>query len=356
MPHGSVVELGEDGTPRRWRAPGGTIVADVEPDSVRLDLAGVHDRPVFVGGPVESHPVLGEVQAIRVAFEQGESVIAKVAATDWTRPDAIPAIDAPARLPAGAGTALLNLLAIAARQAGRTLRYVGPYPTAALWAALGECFRTTATEAEFTADVYERALAGDAREVPVDFEPAPFERVQVAPRAVVHLRDGVERLYLGGLAWGPSGARRLVRAGDVVRAELWIGGACWAEVAELEASGTLVAGPRALPSVQSAVLGRPFPPALRQALGELMTDDEPPLLAAAMREVLRDVEIVWGDPGADAARVLGGVLVVHAGIWERLGAGAAAPLATALADALAPPIKLLAQQRLATIPIGAAVH
>src|SRR5687768_11272671 len=36
MPHGSVVELGEDGAPRRWLAPGGQVVAEIEPESVSL--------------------------------------------------------------------------------------------------------------------------------------------------------------------------------------------------------------------------------------------------------------------------------------------------------------------------------
>jgi hypothetical protein len=358
MPHGSIVELHEDGSPRRWLAPDGRTIADIDDAEVRLDLVGVHDRPILIGEPIEEHPVLGRTQSVRVVFDQGESVVARVAETDWTHPENIPAIDAPARIPAGAGTVLLNVLAISAQRLGRSLRYVGPYPTSQLWSSLRQCFRPVGgDEAKFTEGVFERAVLGESREVPVDFEPAPFERVQVGPRAVVHLRDGVERLYLGGLAWARQGAaRRLVPIGDEMHVQLWIGGASWGEVAVLDAAGRLLSGPKPLPTVQSNVLGRPFPPALRGALGELMTDDEPPLLAQAMREVLRDVEIVWGDPGADVARVLGGVLVVHAGLWERLGQGPVAPLAQALAAALSPPVKLLAQQRLETVPLGAAVH
>jgi hypothetical protein len=365
MPHGSVVEHDDEGRLRRWIAPAGTTIAEVTAEGVTLDLAGVHDRAITVGGPIEEHAVLGPVQLVRVGYERGETVVARVAATDWSIPARIPAIDAPARVPAGAGTVLLNVLALAAQAAGRTLRYAGPYPTAALWRSLQECFRPVTTgedvdaatlEARFTEGQVERAFAGDVREVPVDFAPAPFERVQVAPRAVVHLRDGVERLYLGGLSWGRAGARRLVTEGDAVRAELWIGGSPWAEVAVLDLEGRLVTGPRALPSVRSAALGKAFPPALLEALGELIADDEPPLLASAMREVLREVQVVWGDPGADVARPIGGVLVVHAGLWERLGGGPPAALAAALASALTPPIKLLAQQKLETIPLGERVH
>ena len=40
----------------------------------------------------------------------------------------------PARLPLGAGGAVLNVIALLARHAGiAALRYAGPYPTAALW-------------------------------------------------------------------------------------------------------------------------------------------------------------------------------------------------------------------------------
>lgn len=361
MPHGSVVEVDGEGA-RRWLAPDGAEVAAIAPDGVTLHLTGVHERPVTVGGPVEEHPVLGAVQVIR-ALPRGArddepgTVVARVTTTNWSRPGQIPAIDAPARVPAGAGSVLLNVLAIGAQVAGQTLRYAGPYPTAALWSSLRDSFRTEATEEMFTDGALERALRGDISEVPVDFTPAPFERVLVAPRAVVHLRDGVERLYLGGLAWAPGApARRLVRDGDQLRATLWIGGSEWAEVATLDAGGQLLAGPRALPAVRSAVLGKGFPPALLEALIELMAEDEPPMLATAMREVVRDTPVVWGDPGADAARPIAGVLVVHAGIWERLGGGSAASLAAHLAAALTPPVKQLAQLRLETVPIGVALH
>lgn len=352
MPHGSVVELDADGAPSRWCAPDGAVIAEIAADAVRLDLAGLHDDPVIVGG-AEDHAVLGTVQLVRLG--RGEPV-ARVAAVNWRRPARIPAIDAPGRIPPGAGTALLNVVALAAQASGRALRYAGPYPTAALWTSLGECFRCDGDEDRFTAGALERALTGDTSEIEVDFTPAPFERVQVGPRAVVHLRDGIERLYLGGLAWSRAGARRLTVDGDVVRVALWVGGAPWAEVATLDATGRVIAGPRPLPPVRSSALGKTFPPSLTGALAELLCDGEPPLLVGAMREVLREVPIVWGDPGADVARPLGGAIVVHAALWDRLGHGGLARLAAELAAALAPPVKQLAQRRLETIPAGQSVH
>ncbi len=355
MPHGSVIELDAEGAPRRWLAPDGAVVAEIEPDRVTLALDGVLDVPVIVAA-APAHPLLGPVHAITA----GAAPVAFVGAVDWRRPARIPAIDAPARVPGGAGTLLLDLLAIAARAAGTTLRYAGPYPTAALWASLATCFRAPAglDVGEFTREAMARAMRGDDSPLPHEFTPAPFERVRVAPRAVVHLRDGVERLYLGGVAWQApapgAGARRLIRDGDETRAVLWLADQLWADVARLDARGRLVDGPHALPPVASAVLGKPFPPALAAALVELVAEDEPPLLAVTMREIARELPLVWGDPGADAARLLAGVLVVHAGLWERLGAGATslAPLAIAIAEAVAPPIKQLAQRRLAEIPVG----
>jgi hypothetical protein len=353
LPHGSAIER-EGCALVRWVAPGGATVASVDEDGVRLELAGVHDTPVIVGGPIEHHAVLGPVQTIRAVPRGGEVpvVVAHVGAVDWREPSHVPAIDAPARLPAGVGTALLNVLALG----GKTLRYAGPYPTASLWTSLGECFRREGSEDDFTRGGLERALAGDRSEVPIDLVPAPFERVQVAPRIVVHLRDGVERAWLGGVAWSSGGARRLVRGDDEVRLELWIAGAPWAEVAALAPDGVLVRGPRALPPIVSGVLGKRFPPALLAALVELVTVEQPPLLAGAMREVIHELPVMWGDPGADAARAIAGVLVVHAGIWERLGGGPMATLAMHLADALAMPLAQLAQQRLETIPVGTQVH
>jgi hypothetical protein len=345
------LELDDRGRLRRWLAPDGAVVAEVEPASVTLHLAGALDGPITIGGPVEEHLVLGPVQQIC----DETRALARVADTDWTQPARIPAIDAPARLPPGAGSALLNVLALAAQVEGRSLRYAGPYPTAALWASLGESFRAGADLATFSAGALDRALRGDCSEVAVDFTPAPFERIQVGPRVVAHVRDGIERVYLGGVAWTRSGARRLVVDGDAVRVVLWIAGAPWAEVAALDRDGRLQSGPRPLPPIRSTVLGKSFPAPLVEALAELLVDGEPPLLAVAMREVLGELPVVWGDPGADAARALGGAIVVHAGLWERLGADAGS-LAVGLAEALEMPVKQLAQRRLEQVPVGVAVH
>src|SRR4029077_6637607 len=97
-----------------------------------------------------------------------------MSAIDWDRPTRIPTIAEPGRLPPGTGSALLNELA---RRATQPLRYAGPYPTPALYRALQRSLRASAGEAEFTADVVGRALRLADDEIPVDFAPAPHERV-----------------------------------------------------------------------------------------------------------------------------------------------------------------------------------
>ena len=63
-------------------------------------------------------------------------------AVDYARPDVIPPLLAPARLPPGAGTAVLNLIAGLMKDRGvARVRYRGPYPTEQLFTALLECFR-----------------------------------------------------------------------------------------------------------------------------------------------------------------------------------------------------------------------
>src|SRR5215468_8293856 len=63
-------------------------------------------------------------------------------ALDWARLDHIPPLAEPRRLPSGAGSAVLNLLATLMKDQGlaRT-RYRGPFPTEQLFTALLESFR-----------------------------------------------------------------------------------------------------------------------------------------------------------------------------------------------------------------------
>ena len=119
------------------------------------------------------------------------------------------------------------------------MRYAGPYPTPALWHALARSCRTTAREAEFTAGVMERALRVARDELPIDFVPAPCERIAHA-HGWTELRDALERAVIDGVTY-EAGTARLVSC----HAEIWIGDALYARVASFDDTGALIDGPRA---------------------------------------------------------------------------------------------------------------
>ena len=306
-----------------------------------------------------AHPIVIERRAGRVER------LTTCTPIDWRAPRRIPAIAAPGTLPPGAGSAVLNLIAILAADAGvRALRYAGPYPTDALWTALGHSFRTTGDRSAFTADAAGRALRIAYDEIAIDFVPAPFERAWI-PGGEVHVRDGVvERVRIDGVGFAVGGSpARLVRGGGGGDgdgggggggdsdggwfAEVWFGDAVWARVATLDEDGRIVDGPHAVPACTSAVIGAAFPPALREALGELIASLVATGLADPARGVLADEDVRWADCGAVAARGTADGLEVHAALWERIAPLGMARLAAAIAEALAPVVAVRAQLRLA---------
>ncbi|MBA3541049.1 MAG: hypothetical protein H0T79_15670, partial [Deltaproteobacteria bacterium] len=156
----------------------------------------------IIRGATIDDPLLGAAHVI-------DPVATTMSAVDWARPTRIPTVADPARLPAGVGGAVLNVLAHLARWADiPSLRYAGPYPTPALFRALSRSFHTTADEATFTADVLGRALRLEDTELPVEFTPDPCERVMI-PGGWVELRAGVERAVHHGVTYERGGVARL---------------------------------------------------------------------------------------------------------------------------------------------------
>lgn len=303
------------------------------------------DGRVTIAGETAPHPLFGTAHEVVISTGARTAM----SAVDWSRPTAIPAIEHPGLLPGGAGTAILNVLAMLARESGvPALRYAGPYPTAALWQALTQAFRSSSDEAVFTAGAMARAVRVDTAPIPVDFEPAPFERVTGRERVVAQLRERLERVWIGGDSYVEGGsARRLVATARGWAAELWFGGQRWARVAELSSDGDVLEGPTPLPPVISAVVGQPLPTALLTALADLIVELVAAPLEPAVRTELATARVLWGDAGAAAARDDGVVIVIHAALWDRLALRGLRDLALALAEALAPPIALRAQRRMA---------
>jgi len=87
--------------------------------------------------------------------------------------DLLPPLDAPAQLPAGGGSTVLNVLALLAKDQEKTvLRYRGPYPSERLFATLCESFRYSGepgvTRERFTRDAEEAAMQLTMLETSVD--------------------------------------------------------------------------------------------------------------------------------------------------------------------------------------------
>ena len=276
----------------------------------------------------------------------------------WSAPASIPPIADPARLPPLTGTMLLNTLACCAAAAGiAELRYVGPYPTPALFASLQQCFLPLGSEADFTAAAAELLLAPRMIAAPVAFRPAPFERWWLAPAlgaigAIgVQAREHIERVFLEGASFerSPTAMRRLVerQAGDAsgapaapyLAAELWFGDTRWATLAELALDGTWHRGPFSLPRVDDPIVGQELPLPLRRALATLIADAVPAPLAPFVSPLLERATIRWGDAGTAALRASATdatSVTLHAALWITLRPHGPARLALALAEALTP--------------------
>lgn len=328
-PYGTTYERDHDGRLARVIDRAGYVWATLAWDGdrlVRLEVPGA-----IVDGARIEDPLLGEAHRIT----SGDATTT-MTALDWAAPAQIPTVAAPGRLVAGAGGAILNVIALLAADSGiDPLRYAGRYPTSALFRALARSFRTTATEDDFTAHLSERLgerLGAAGEPIPVDFVPAPLERLG-NPHGFLELRVGLERAVIDRVSYEPGGSpARLVE----LRAELWFGDQVYARVAAFDVHGELLDGPLPLPRCTSEVVGQQFPPALAGALAELVAQAVPAPLAADARRWLATRPVRWADLGARAARAEPDGLAVHAALWQTVGPLGLGRLALALAEALAP--------------------
>nr|MBA3392284.1 hypothetical protein [Deltaproteobacteria bacterium] len=251
---------------------------------VRLEVPGAIVDGARIDDPLlgEAHRIIGAGAKPANAGERGPDATTTMTALDWAAPAQIPTVAAPGRLVAGAGAAILNVIALLAHDAGiPALRYAGRYPTSALFRALARSFRTTATEDDFTAHLAER-LGGAGDPIPVDFVPAPLERLG-NPHGFLELRVGLERAVIDRVSYEPGGSpARLVD----LRAELWFGDQVYARVAAFDVHGELLDGPLPIPRCTSEVVGQQFPPALAGALAELVAQAVPAPIAADARRWL----------------------------------------------------------------------
>ena len=224
-------------------------------------------------------------------------------ALDYRRPDFIPPLLEPRRLPPGGGTTLLNLIAGLMKDHGlASVRYRGPYPTEQLFTALLECFRYDAREVL----PLERFLADGA----LDWHPAPFETHHVAPGVVVHFRHEVEKVTLDGVMfyraqWQEIRRRepRVIREdGERLVCSLWALGGSIEDRLVLDRRGEVLEVP---PARQDSSAPSPLPPVWRVALGDLIARESAPALAASIADVTAALDLEWGPVPGDLLRVQG---------------------------------------------------
>lgn len=350
---GSALELADDGGSGMLRDRTGEVVVRMErggadeagaPGS-RIWLRGAPGRELTVSPPAAAelpHPILGTCSRLL----SDDAMCSLMSEVRWSAPSSIPPIAEPARLPPLTGTMLLNWLAHCAAAAGvPALHYVGPYPTAALYASLCQSFTPSDAEAAFTAEAAALLLSPRMQRSPVAFTPAPFERWWPTARVGVQARDQIERVFVDGAAFelSSTSVRRLVAwpgsgRADLggVSAELWFGDTRWALVAELSQQGDLLRGPLPLPAIDDPIVGQELPLPLRRALASLIVDAVPAPLAPLVEPILTSAILRWGDAGTAALAPTPDGATLHAALWLTLRPHGPARLALALAETLTP--------------------
>jgi hypothetical protein len=260
-----------------------------------IDIAALKIEQAIV-----EHPLLGPSHVIAHAG----APITAMSAIDWDRPTQIPAIAEPRRLPPGSGTLLMNLIAERARDAAvPALRYAGPYPTHALFRTLLQSFRTTGTEEEFTRDALGRAVRVDRSEIPIDFRPAPFERLTTS-YGHLDLRDEiVERAMIDRVMYGSNtdSFARLLRHGALYEAEFAVDGHRVERIAVFHQHGALDLGPSPLPKFPTPAVDV-FPKELAAQLADLATTFVPAPLAADVQRLIATRPIRWADLAEQTAK------------------------------------------------------
>jgi hypothetical protein len=227
--------------------------------------------------------------------------LTRFAALDWTRVDRIPPLAEPARLPAGAGAAIFNLLArLAVEQGVGLLRYDAPYPTEALFLSLLESFRYVPEDARDP----RAAFASGA----LAWAPAPHEVVIESDGVWVQRRDRVEKIVAGGRAYYRAdwqGVHRLApRAvrddGDTVRASLMALGRVVEDHLVLAADGSVVEMllPPADPPQVSAIA-----PEIVAGLSAIVVATSAAPLAPWVLAAAREIQFVWGPVHADLVTI-----------------------------------------------------
>lgn len=278
-------------------------------------------------------------------------------ALDWANVDRIPTLAEPARLPAGAGSTVLNLISSIAHDQHRpSLRYAGPYPTEQLFVTMLESYCYEPAPGDPLAAFMRGALA---------WRPAPYERVIHPEGPCVHLRGRVDTVVWRSHAYHRPDAQGVGRhapyrvrdaAGRVV-CSLWALGTAVEDTLELSQEGDVVSIGESPPPPERGTI----PPAVADGIGAIVAATSAPPLGPAIRRAARQLTMAWAPLRGELARVNGGTVCVanrlRALLATRLtspsddvGRGAALTMLTELALLLGDGLRASAQAHIATLP------
>ncbi len=303
----------------------------------------------------------GPVDRIAVAAQVGDlgTPLTVFEALDWARIDRIPTLAEPARLPAGGGISVLNLIAaLALDQHSPPLTYRGPYPSEQLFLALLESFHYDTTDV----DPLVAFTAGR-----LTWIPAPHERVFERDGVYVQLRGRVEKVVWSGRTYHRPdwqgvmrhAPRRIREAEDGLRCSLWALGGALEDHLRLTSTGEVAAVLERAP-LPSGV--RPLGPGVAAGIGAIVAVQSAPPLAALVRERARTLDLEWGPVEGDVLDVGPTRVRVSLLLRSRLAAAlqtadtpvarAALALAalTEMALTMGDALRVGAQSRLAALP------
>ena len=281
-------------------------------------------------------------------------------AVDWARLEHIPPLAEPARLPAHAGTAVLDLLAGFMKDQGLArVRYRGPYPSETLFTALLECFRHDPAEPA----PLDRFLGGGN----LDWLPAPHERHWVAEGVCAQMREDLDKVVANGVAyyrpdWQAVTRRepRVIRVvGERRICSLWALGRSLEDRLVLSPAGEVLDAPTPRADPRAPV---PFKPLWTAALAALIAHESAPALNASIAETVAALALEWGAVPGDLLRMNGARARVSRRLldvgleWIREAppgpdrGGRAGVLALEVARLLGPEVRRRAQARLEALP------
>jgi hypothetical protein len=297
-------------------------------------------------------------------LRSGAEPLTHCASIDWAQIEAIPPLAEPARLPAGGGTAVLNLVAaLAVDQERPPLAYRGPYPTEQLFLALLECFHWES--APDLHDPLSAFMAGGLR-----WAPAPHTRAFAPGGVCVQSRERIDKVVWGGRVyyrpdWQGVQRHATHRVHDDAGRVL---GSLWALDAPLETHLVLASDgavlTAALPEAGDGQ-ARALAPAVAAGLAAVVVAASAPPLAASLRAVVAELTFEWTPLSGELTMLAGERVALSLRLGRalaarvraaatraeqvRLGFAALADLAHALGDGL----RARAQARLAAAPPAA---